>query len=334
MKKKITLLLSGLMFITTQSFGQGSPSIKIFANYNSDMESDFKEFEIKRSYIGYSYSFDDEFAAKVTFDIGSNSGGSAYTAYLKIASLNWKTSEKISLDFGMIGTKNFKFMEKSWGKRYIEKSALDKYKWANSADAGVSGTLKVSERISIDGQIINGEGYKKTQVADGLFRSGAGLTVKITDNVSCRFFRDNLPTPNPSPSDTLDDGQLINFEDQTITSAALTYKGSNYNIGIERSQMEHQDHLPDAINRNIMSLYGSVDLAGNSIFVRRDIVSSSDDNVIQSGDGEFTIFGIERQMRKGIKIALNMQNWQNETIEGDPEAERERSMFLNLECKF
>ena len=119
--------------------------MKIFANYNSDTESEFKEFELKRSYLGYSYQFDDNFSAKITFDVGSNSGGSAYTAFLKIASVNWKVSDKISLDAGMIGTKNFKFMEKSWGKRYIEKSALDKYKWASSADAGISGTYKFSD---------------------------------------------------------------------------------------------------------------------------------------------------------------------------------------------
>ena len=77
-----------------------------------------------------------------------------------------------TLNIGMIGTKNFKFMEKSWGRRYIEKSALDKEKWANSADLGVSLDYEVSENFTIDGQILNGEGYKKTQDADGLMRVG------------------------------------------------------------------------------------------------------------------------------------------------------------------
>ena len=226
--KKTTLLLCGLLFITTQSFGQGTPSVKIFANYNADTESDFKEFEIKRSYLGYSYKFDDKFSAKITFDVGSNSGGSAYTAFLKIASVNWKASENMSLNFGMIGTKNFKFMEKSWGKRYIEKSALDQYKWASSADAGISGIYKLTERIIVDAQLINGEGYKKSQTSDVVFRNGAGLTVKITDDISCRLFRDNLPTAN----DTL--------ETQTITSGAINYIGSNYNVGLERNIMQNE----------------------------------------------------------------------------------------------
>ena len=41
---------------------------------------------------------------------------------LKIASLTWKPMSNTSINMGMIGTKNFKFMEKSWGRRYIEKS--------------------------------------------------------------------------------------------------------------------------------------------------------------------------------------------------------------------
>ena len=105
---------------------------------------------------------DDRFSTKITFDVGSNSAGSAYTAFLKIASLKWKTSDKLTLNLGMVGTKNFKFMEKAWGRRYIEKSAQDKYKWASSADAGVTADYKVSDNISIDAQVLNGEGYKKT----------------------------------------------------------------------------------------------------------------------------------------------------------------------------
>lgn len=318
--KKNTLLLYVLLFITTQSFGQGTPSVKIFANYNADTESDFKEFEIKRSYLGYSYKFDDKFSAKITFDVGSNSGGSAYTSFLKIASVNWKASENMSLNFGMIGTKNFKFMEKSWGKRYVEKSALDQYKWASSADAGISGIYRVTEKIIVDAQLINGEGYKKSQTSDGVFRSGAGLTVKITDDISCRLFRDNLPTAN----DTL--------ETQTITSGAINYIGSNYNVGLERNIMQNEDHITNSMNREILSLYGSINLAGYTMFLRRDMISTSNKNIIQSGDGSAQIFGIEKQITKGVKIALNFRSWEEETLSGN--SMEDRSVFLNVECKF
>ena len=56
----------------------------------------------------YSYSAN----SGKTFDVGKNSAGSSYTAFLKIASLTWKANDNTTLNFGMVGTKNFKFMEK------------------------------------------------------------------------------------------------------------------------------------------------------------------------------------------------------------------------------
>ena len=94
MKKTILLLSSAFLISMNVSAQQGKPSVKVFSNFNYDMSAEegeqaFKEFEIKRAYLGYSQAIDDKFAAKVIFDIGSNSGGSSYTAFLKIASLNW-----------------------------------------------------------------------------------------------------------------------------------------------------------------------------------------------------------------------------------------------------
>ena len=66
---------------------------------------------------------------------------------------------------------------------------LTKKNGLNSADLGVSLDYEVSENFTIDGQILNGEGYKKTQDADGLMRVGFGGTYKLS-NFSIRLFRD------------------------------------------------------------------------------------------------------------------------------------------------
>ena len=160
------LLTFTLLTFGFNALAQGQPHAKIFSNFNYDLSADdnaFKTFEISRAYLGYGYKFDNKFSAKVTFDVGSNSSGSAYTAFLKVASLNWKASDKLSVNFGQIGTKNFKFMEKAWGYRYIYKSFQDKQKWASSADAGVSADYKINSKLTLDAQVLNGEGYKKEQ---------------------------------------------------------------------------------------------------------------------------------------------------------------------------
>ena len=193
--KKIIITLS-LIVASVSLFAQGSPHVKVFSNFNYDIDADpenaFMEFEVKRAYLGYGYKLADGFTAKVTFDVGKNSAGSNYTAFLKIASLSWQASDKLNLSFGMIGSKNFKFMEKAWGKRYIYKSFQDQNKWASSADAGANLTYNLSDNLIIDAQLLNGEGYKSLQGPDGLMRGSAGLTFNA-DDISFRVARDVVP---------------------------------------------------------------------------------------------------------------------------------------------
>ena len=89
---KNTFLIILLTLSSINLFSQGSPHAKIFSNFNYDISSSdnstYKAFEVKRAYLGYGYQFADDFSAKITFDIGKNSGGSSYTAFLKIAALD------------------------------------------------------------------------------------------------------------------------------------------------------------------------------------------------------------------------------------------------------
>ena len=70
---------------------------------------------------------------------------------------------------------------KSLGHRYIYKSLQDKHKWASSADAGVSVDYQFNDKLSVDAQVLNGEGYKKEQEANGLFRGSVGLTYDASE---------------------------------------------------------------------------------------------------------------------------------------------------------
>ena len=319
MKKLFTiaLVIAGMNLAHAQSTGKVHG--KIFSNFNYDIsaeenENAFKEFELKRAYLGYSYTIDERFSTKITFDVGSNSSGSAYTAFLKIASLKWKATDNLSINVGMLGTKNFKFMEKTWGRRYIEKSAQDKYKWANSADLGVTADYKISDNISLDAQILNGEGYKKTQSSNGLFRGGLGITYSLGDNLKLRVHQDFMPRTS------YDDMS----ESQTITTAAIAYSTENMTIGGETNMMNNSNYVTDA-EKSLMSVYGSYNISDNyTLFARYDDASETDQ------EGSYTIYGIERKMAKGVTVALNMQSW----VDAADDSEAEQTLFLNLEYKF
>jgi hypothetical protein len=298
---------------------EGTPSAKIFSNFNYDMSADegenaFKEFEIKRAYLGYSHKIDERFSTKIIFDVGSNSAGSEYTAFLKIASLKWEACDNLVLNLGMVGTKNFKFMEKAWGRRYIEKSAQDKYKWASAADAGVTADYKISDNISLDAQILNGEGYKKTQSSNGLFRGGLGLTYTVSESLKLRLHQDIMPRA------IYDDMNAS----QTITTAAIAYSTGNMTIGAEIDKMENIDNVTDT-EQEMISFYGDYKISDKyTIFARHDDADET------NNAGSCTIYGIEREMTKGVTIALNMQSC-TDAAEG---SEVEETLFLNIEYKF
>lgn len=319
MKKTILLFSTALIISFNTTAQEGIPSAKIFSNFNYDMsaaegENAFKEFEVKRAYLGYSHKIDNHFSTKIIFDVGNNSGGSEYTAFLKIASLKWNASDRLSMNIGMVGTKNFKFMEKSWGRRYVDKSAQDKYKWASSADAGVTADYRFSDNISIDAQILNGEGYKKNQSANGLFRGGFGLTYIVNDNLKLRAHQDI------SPRSSYDEMS----ESQTITTGAISYSNKNFTIGSEIDMMNNVDNVKD-MQQEMMSVYGAYRVSNNyTVFARYDDASETNQQ------GSYTIYGIERVMAKGVTIALNMQSW-SDTLQG---SEAENTVFLNIEYKF
>ena len=308
MKKLLSLTLV-LAFTLSINAQEGKPFGKVFTNFNHD--NDKNEFELKRAYLGYSYKIDDNFSTKITFDVGNNESGSAYTTFLKIASLTWKPMSNTSINMGMIGTKNFKFMEKSWGRRYIEKSALDKEKWANSADLGVSLDYKLFENLTLDGQILNGEGYKKTQDADGLMRVGFGGTYKLS-NFSIRLFRD---IKSCACSDI----------DQEITTASISYSNNGLNLGFETDLMANSSNIENE-DKEIISVYGSYKLSERyTLFGRYDDYTSEGS---WDEDGTYAIAGVEAQLTKGVKAALNVRQTTNENDVKD------NALYLNLEYKF
>jgi len=319
--KKIVYTLT-LLFFGTCVMAQGQPNAKIFSNFNynlSQEDNNFKAFEVSRAYLGYSHSLSSDFKASVTFDVGNNSAGSAYTAFLKIASVSWKANENMNVNFGMIGAKNFKFMEKTWGRRYIYKSLQDKHKWANSADAGVSVDYKLNSKLSLDAQVLNGEGYKKEQESNGLFRGSAGMTYKAADNLVVRLLYDVVPRESYSANDA----------HQNTTTAALAYSGDGYKLGLEYNLQDNAQNVANR-ERTGISAYGSYDLSnGMSLFGRYDELASDQDWNIAK-DGTFMIVGIEKVMVKGVTVALNYQSWTNAAVN----AEAEESVFLNFEYKF
>ena len=89
--------------------------------------------------IGYKKDVSDDVSFKLQTDVGRLDSGVSddrWAVYLKKAHLDWKVSQDTKISMGMIGLNMLNVQEKTWGNRFISKSALDYYGYSATADLG------------------------------------------------------------------------------------------------------------------------------------------------------------------------------------------------------
>jgi len=287
----------------------GEPIVRIFSNFHTDLSNEFNEsaFEITRTYLGYKYFINEYFSTEVNIDIGnlenilSGSEIRRYT-YFKNVALKYN-KEKLTWYFGIIPTKLFKLQEKHWGHRYLYKTLADEHIFGYAADAGTSLDYRFNSNISADISVMNGEGYKKPQL-DNTFRTGFGITVRISEHFTTRFYYDFIAKE----------------EIQSTFVSFLGWKDKRLTFGIEVDYMDNSNYV---LNQNQIgfSTYASYLLSEKlEIFGRFDKLASNklegmDNNWNNSNDGQVLIGGIQLQPVDEIKIALNYRNWYSTTVD-------------------
>jgi len=328
--KKLSFKILIIFFslnIYTQDTNKGDVFSTIFWNYNADLSSEASKknsFEVKRVYLGYKFKIDDKISAKVTFDIGKNSAGSDYTAFLKTAQIDWSLKDNFKLSFGMIGNKQFKYQESIWGYRYMYKTFQDENKFGSSADLGVNGEIKVSENLKMNLFILNGEGYKNIQDDDGYMKIGGNLIYEISNGLSLKLYYDS--EPGNDEFNVTNVGYFIGY-DKNKTRVGLEYNKINNAKSYNSPSLDN--------NLSGFSGYISQNLSENSsVFFRYDslesnIVSGSSEPWNSGKDGKLMILGYEHVVTKGFKLNLNYRNY-NYT---DNSINNKSMVFINAEIK-
>jgi len=331
MKKLLTvaLILLALFhgFSQNEEFkASGSAFALIFANYHqgiTDAASQESAFELVRGYIGYEYNFSPNFYAKINLDIGSPEDLSEFAkerryAYFKNAYLRY-TKNKIKVEFGLIGLKQFKLMEQVWERRYLMKTLADEYKLGSSADLGANLNYTFSDVWDADFTIMNGEGYNNIQT-DGIFKYALGTTLKLPENFTSRLHYDF--TYNERLQSTY----------HIFISYDFSGKANLGGEGIYRTN----DGWNDGRERFGYSLYGKYNLKNErfQLFARYDWISSNrldqEENPWNlSNDGSAIKAGIQFTPIKNIKMALNYHDWVPYAANGETKG----FIFLDLEVK-
>lgn len=275
---------------------KGKAIVQVFGNFHSGFgtENDDRGFELDRSYLGYEYDFGNGLSAKAVMDIGKSKQVDDYhrIAYIKNAMVSWKRGN-LTLNGGLISTTQFNFQEKFWGYRYIMKSFQDEYKFGSSADLGISAAYKFTNWLSADAIIVNGEGYKKIQVKDGL-NYGLGVTLTPIKGLQIRLYG--------GLNESGEEGK----KNITNLAAFAGYKHEKFSIGAEYNHMLNAAYADNA-NQYGYSVFGSVKVAKFAdIYARFDDLYSNDDWNIAK-DEQVAILGAQFKLGKYVKIAPNVR---------------------------
>lgn len=304
--KKITILLLCLISLTAKATDsqsdkhepRGKAIITIYGDFHSGFghQNDDRGFMLDRAYLGYQYKLTKSLELKAVIDAGQSDDveDMQRLAFIKNAGLTWK-HHKLTLNAGLISTTQFKTQEDFWGRRYIMKSFQDEWKFGSSADAGISAKYDFANWISADAIIVNGEGYKKIQINDGL-QYGLGVTLKPLKGWTIRAYG--------SYNEAATDG----LKDITTLSVFTGYKTKKWSIGGEYNFQTNAKHA-DGNDQSGVSAYTNLQINKKiGIFGRWDYLMSKNDWNRQK-DGMTGVLGAEFKIGKYIKLAPNFRIW-------------------------
>ena len=316
----MALIVTGLtaQSQTTEQFKPGGKSfMRIYSHFYTAFSdgNSTSAFGLTRFYLGHEHTLSKRFSVLGTIDVGDPGAGNLdMTAFVKYAYVHYHT-RKFAAFFGMIPTIQFKVQEDFWGNRYLEKSYQDAYDFNSSADLGISVSYKMTDFLSADIIIQNGEGYKKLD-SDSVFRTGFGMTAKPVTHLTTRVYYD------------------FSSKGSTLSSLAFFagYQTDRFRVAGEYNSQANYD-FQKGHDLYGPSVYGAVRVAGKTeLFARYDklmsnSVSGTDWNI--SNDGELFMIGVDYSPVKGIRFSPNIRGW-NPAQSGEPFS---TSVYLNCEIK-
>ena len=304
-----------LILFSTMLFSDSNVSGKVFFNHTTDLgDGGMNAFNMKRAYLTYANSVNDKMSYTVTYDMGKNESGSAYTSFLKVAMVKWKTNIG-DVTIGMQGMNMFKTMENTWGHRFIAKMPMDTYGYSASADLGV-GLSQSFGSISTSALITNGEGYKKTE-----------STKHKKVSLHAVYGESQL-----NKKDGFNAGMSLSYEPYDMDS--VTTSNSNvmglfagYAVNGFRGGFEYDSKTIGELSEQIISAYGTYKLNDKWSILGRfdqyDEDTSVDNDVIRA-----IIAGIHFKVEKGLTISPTLRMT---TLEG---GDTENAIVVNFQFKF
>ena len=314
-----------LTYISISIASDGKIGGVTYFDYTNSKEK--SAFDFKRQYFSYGIEISDEVKFRVVFDVGRTDVGTVLmkdggeksedtrlVAFLKKAQIDHRTSYgKISM--GLIGMNTYNIQEKNWGYRFIEKSAIDKYKFSSTADLGIGFSRVLVNQLKMSLQVVNGEGYKNPQ-SDKYHKIAFNSTYGEHNLVKNSGFNAGV-VYTTEPTDD---------KPNTMISLFGGFSGMGLRLGGQFNMLKKGGIESQVIS--VSSNYSMTDKL--DAFVRYDMFDPNTDEIEEGKDNStYLIAGIQLSCGNGLLVAPNIRM---ESYEDDSDSATEYK--INFQFKF
>ena len=274
---------------------------KVFFDYTDSSDSSkVDEFALKRVYLTFSKSISDELSVTIQTDVDTNS--SPKNIYLKNAKVDWKTIDG-NIVIGLQGMNMFKVQEGNWGKRYLDKTIMDRFKYSSSADMGI-GYYHSKDKFHGSILITNGAGFKKSETDSHKKLSLQFIygTVKLSKSDGFNVGAVMSHEPYNRDGEVTIPEEPAGEHSKKVFGVFGGYAKDNLRVGAEWSQLDDSGLLDGNYNNNLTSVYCNYALNNKqSLIVKYDMVSGNK-------DANYALVAMEFAPTKGLMVSPNVRS--------------------------
>ena len=319
-------------------FAEGISGVSYFrfAPMGTTADGEDHGFYMDRVYLTYKKNVAEGVSFKFQSDI-QNKNDEALYMYIKNAKMDYNLTDNTKFTVGLQGMNMFNTQEKTWGNRFLSKSAMDRNKWSASADLGL-GISQGLGPIALSVLYTNGEGYKKNAADDNEKLSVQALYGEKRLDKNDGF---NVGGVFSTLTYTLD-GEEMEDEEATATVMGVFagFSGSGARVGVEYNMGTDLDLSGYGESSSLMSAYANYSIPFElpfskdlSVFVRYDMLdggveddSTSDTDESIDDNATTVLAGLIFKFEGGMTVSPNITI----TTMGDNDAESEFNLTFQM----
>jgi Phosphate-selective porin O and P len=310
--KQVIVFILGVILLSTNAWGQDNGKISGYmfgdiyymaANHNKAVEGN-NGIWVRRVYLTYDKNLNEDFSVRLRYEmntVGDFTTKSKMAPVIKDAYLKWKKGGH-TVYLGISPTPTWSVVEKVWGYRSVEKTALDLQKFGSSRDFGIAvkGSFDADKVFNYHVQIANGNSNSSEN------NKGKKYMLSLTAKTKGGFIVEGYVDFDERPE----------HASRTTLQGFAGYQSKTYRFGLQLAQQNRQVQGADDDQLRIASVFGAAKFSETtSAFARVDRTfqaNSSGEKISyipfdKTAESTFIVAGLDFTPIKNVHLMPNIE---------------------------